>query len=144
MTLMTQAVARLLLLPTFATAVAVLVKGYSDTGDGFAAGVIAAMGMLMQFVAFGYRPLRKLGAVRYAPWLAALGLSIALLVAFIPPLFGEEVLTHFPRAGTEALHLGTLELHTAVLFDIGMFLLVYGFAVQAMSLIAHATVRLRR
>src|SRR5688572_26251942 len=116
MTLFTQAIARLLLLPTFVTAVALLVKGYSDAGDGFAAGIIAALGMLLQFVACGYHELRRLAAVRLAPALALAGLLIALLVAFIPALVGHELLTHFPRPGGEALHLGALELHTAVLF----------------------------
>jgi multisubunit Na+/H+ antiporter MnhB subunit len=42
------------------------------------------------------------------------------------------VLTHFPRPGEEVMYLGTLELHTAILFDLGVFCLVFGFIVTVM------------
>ena len=50
---LTQMVARGLLAPTLVVATAILVKGYADVGDGFAAGVVAALGILLQFLAFG-------------------------------------------------------------------------------------------
>ncbi len=53
MTLITQTVARLLLAPLLVLAAAILVKGYTDVGDGFAAGVLAALGVIMYAVAFG-------------------------------------------------------------------------------------------
>jgi len=66
------------------------------------------------------------------------GLLVALGVATAPLFFGEAVLTHFPRPGTEPLHLGTLEVMTAVLFDAGIFLLVFGFAVGLVASFARA------
>ncbi len=39
---MARQAARLLLLPSWMIAFAILIKGYSDSGDGFSAGVIAA------------------------------------------------------------------------------------------------------
>ena len=50
---MARVVARLLLAPTLIAAVAVLVKGYVQPGDGFAAGAVAALGIAMQYLAFG-------------------------------------------------------------------------------------------
>ena len=50
---MTRTVARLLLLPTLVTALAILVKGYTQPGDGFSAGVVAALGVLLQLMVFG-------------------------------------------------------------------------------------------
>lgn len=136
-TILTRSIAALLLLPIFMTALAVLVKGYVGPGDGFSAGVIAATGVLLQYVAFGYRVAERILPVRVAPWLAAVGMLIALLVTFAPLLLGEPIMTHFPLPGADVVHLGTLELLTAVLFDVGVFLLVLGFSVGAIGAIAH-------
>lgn len=135
---LTQLVARLLLAPTFAVAAAVLVKGYADVGDGFSAGLIAALGVLLQYVAFGWREAERLLPVRYAPAGVVAGLLLALAVAFAPALWGEAAFTHYPRAGAEPVHLGTLELVTAVAFDLGVFLLVFGAAVGAIRYAAQA------
>ena len=135
---LTQMVARLLLAPAFAVAVAVLVKGYADVGDGFSAGVIAALGILLQYVAFGWREAERLLPVRFAPAVAFGGLLLALVVAFAPALWGEEAFTHYPRPGNEPIHVGTLELITAVAFDVGVFLLVFGAAVGAIRYAAQA------
>jgi multisubunit Na+/H+ antiporter MnhB subunit len=138
MSVFTQSVARLLLLPIFVLALAVLVKGYTDTGDGFSAGVIAATAIMLQYLAFGYRTVEQRLPVRFAPALAFIGLLIALLVAFVPVLRRAAFFAHAPPPGGEVIHLGSLELHTAVVFDIGVFFLVLGFAVHTMSLIAQA------
>ncbi len=133
---MTQKIASLLLLPTFVTAAAVLVKGYVQPGDGFSAGVIAALGVLLQFLAFGYQEAEKLLPVRYAGAGTFVGLLLALCVGAAPLFLGQPVLSHYPRPGLEVLHFGTLEILTAVLFDVGVFLLVFGFAVGTMSIFA--------
>ncbi len=135
-TILTKFVARLMLLPIFLIALAVLVKGYSDTGDGFSAGLIAAFGVLLQYLASGTDEIEPQLYVRAAPWLAFSGVLIALLIAFVPVALGEPIMTHFPIHGAEVIHLGTLEVHTAVAFDIGIFLLVYGFTVQIIHIIA--------
>jgi multisubunit Na+/H+ antiporter MnhB subunit len=77
-TILTRTVARLLLLPTLMVAVAVLVKGYSQTGDGFSAGVIAATGVLLQYLAFGRRAVRRVLPAGLAPVAIVLGLLLAL------------------------------------------------------------------
>lgn len=143
-TSLTQVVSRLLLAPSFAVAGAVLVKGYADVGDGFSAGVIAALAVLLQYVAFGWREAERLLPVHYAPLGAMLGLLLALVVAFAPALWGEAPFTHYPLAGTEPVHVGTLELITAVAFDLGVFLLVFGVAVGAISYTAQAVEGIRR
>ena len=136
-TVLTRGIAVLLLLPIFMTALAVLVKGYAAPGDGFSAGVIAGIGVLLQYVAFGYRRAERMLPVRVAPPLAVTGLVLSLLVAFVPVLLGRPVMTHFPPPGATVIHLGTLEIITAVLFDVGVFLLVLGFTVGVIGAIAH-------
>lgn len=136
MTIMTRAIARMLLLPIVMVAVAILVKGYAEVGDGFGAGIIATLGILLQYTALGSDEARALPPVRAAPAIGLSGLVLALLVAFVPVLRGDAIMTHSPPPGAAVIHLGTVELLTAVAFDIGVFLLVFGFAVGTIDLIA--------
>ena len=122
---------------------AILVKGYSDVGDGFTAGVFAALGVLIQYAALGYRTVEEHLPVRFAVHAALGGLLLALLVAFAPILWGEPPLTHYPRAREPVIHVGTGELLTAVAFDVGVFLLVLGVAVGAVDAFARAADRSR-
>ena len=136
MTVLTQAICRLLLPASIMVALAIMVKGYADTGDGFSAGLIVSLGVLIQYVAFGQKLPGQMVIVRKANTLSRVGLLLALSVAFIPVLFGKPVLTHWPPSGEHATHLGALEFITPVAFDIGVFLLVIGFAVSVVNLIA--------
>lgn len=137
---LTRTVARLLLAPAFVLALAILVKGYADVGDGFSAGVVAALGVLAQYLAFGSREAERLLPVRLAPAAVVAGLLLALVVAFAPLAWGDPPLTHLPRAGSDVVHLGTVELLTAVAFDVGVFLLVLGASVgiiRTLALVRH-------
>jgi multisubunit Na+/H+ antiporter MnhB subunit len=135
-TVLTRMVARLLLGPVLVVAVAVLIKGYADVGDGFAAGVIAALGVLLQYLAFGRAAVERALPVRRAAQLAIGGLLVALAVVFVPVLAGGAPLQHAPAPGGKVVHLGSLELLTAVAFDVGVFALVLGMAVATIDLIA--------
>ncbi len=135
---MTRTVARLLLLPTLVTALAILVKGYTQPGDGFSAGVVAALGVLLQLMVFGREEAEKIPGVRQARTLAFVGLLVALGLAVVPLFLGDPVLTHYPPTGAGVLHFGTLEFITAVLFDCAVFLLVFGFVVGTVGAISRA------
>jgi multicomponent Na+:H+ antiporter subunit B len=135
-TVLTRAVARLLLAPVLMVAAAILVKGYADVGDGFAAGVVAALGVLLQYLAFGRAAVERALPVRRAAQLAVGGLLLALAVAFLPALAGEAPLPHAPPPGAEVAKLGSLELIGAVAFDVGVFALVMGMVVATIGLVA--------
>jgi multisubunit Na+/H+ antiporter MnhB subunit len=123
-------VAPRLLGPAVMVAAAIIVKGYTDVGDGFSAGVIVALAISLRYVAFGPAGAeRSLPVLRHAPVIAAGGLLLALAVGFLPVAFGDPPFTHAPGPGQEVIKLGTLELITAVAFDIGVFLLVCGVLV---------------
>lgn len=136
--------ARILLLPSLMIAFGVMIKGYSDVGDGFSAGVIAALGVGMQFLVFGATDVDRLVVSRYAPVTAFIGLFVALLTVFGPVLFGHAPLTHWPPPGQSPVLFGTLEFITAVAFDVGVFLLVFGFGVGTLGAIARAEARMVR
>jgi multisubunit Na+/H+ antiporter MnhB subunit len=129
-------VARALLAPILVVAVAILVKGYADVGDGFAAGTVAALGVLLQYVAFGREAVLRALPVTRAPAVAMTGVAIGAGVLVVPALLGGAPLEHRPAPGEEPLHAGTLEVISAVVFDIGVFLLVVGAAVMIIDTIA--------
>lgn len=120
-------VAPRLLGPSVMIAAAIIVKGYTDVGDGFSAGVIVALAVALRYVTLGpERTDRTLHLARNAHVIAALGLLIALGFGFSGLLVGAPPFTHVPAPGAEVVRIGTLELSTALGFDIGVFLLVSG------------------
>jgi len=129
-------VARALLAPVLVVAVAILVKGYAGVGDGFAAGLAAALGVLLQYVAFGREEVVAALPIRWAPALALAGLAVAVLVLAVPLALGGAPLEHWPPPGEEVVRIGSLELVTAVLFDVGVFGLVLGAAVAIIDVLA--------
>lgn len=105
---------------------AILVKSPTSVGDGFSAGVVIALGVAAQYIALGPAKARERVRPRVALPLIAGGLALLLLVALAPAAVGEAVLTHFPRAGGATPNVGALELHTTVLFDLGVLIVVTG------------------
>jgi multicomponent Na+:H+ antiporter subunit B len=125
-----EVVAPRLLGPAVMVAAAIIVKGYTDVGDGFSAGVIVALAIALRYIAYGpERAERSLPILRHAPVVAAGGLLLALAVGFLPVAWGDPPFTHQPGPGAHVVTFGTLELITAVAFDIGVFLLVCGVLV---------------
>lgn len=131
-TVLSSGIAKILLPVSFVIAVGILIKGYSSVGDGFSAGVTAASGILLQYLAFQPKDVEDLLPVRYSINIAMTGLLLAFSIVFGPVLFGFPLLTHFPHSGEAVTKLGSLELHTATLFDLGVFGLVFGFIVTTM------------
>ena len=98
--------------------------------------MIAGAAVVLQFLAFGPRELiDRFPVLHYAPWLTFGGLLLGLLTAFVPVLLGDPILTHYPRAGEHVAHVGLLAMHTAVLFDVAVFMVVFGFVVSVLGLI---------
>lgn len=128
-TILTRVVAQLVYVPAFVVALAMLVKGYAEVGDGFAAGVVVALAVLLQALAMGHDEVTHALRLHHATRLAIAGLGIAVTVALVPLAFGRTILQHAPGPGEEVATVGTLELITAVAFDLGIFLLVVGAVV---------------
>lgn len=125
-----QVVAPRLLGPALMFAAAIIVKGYGDVGDGFSAGVVVALAISLRYIVLGPDQAEHgLPILRRAPVVAVAGLLVALASGFFPLLLGEPPFTHQPGPGEHVVKIGTLELITAVAFDIGVFLLVTGVLV---------------
>lgn len=125
MSVVLEVVAPRLLGPALMLAAAIIVKGYSDVGDGFSAGVIVALAFALRYVVWGTeRTERDLPVLRHAPAIAAGGLLVALAAGFFGVALGDPPFTHRPGPGEGVVTIGTLELITAVAFDLGLFVLV--------------------
>jgi multisubunit Na+/H+ antiporter MnhB subunit len=136
--LIVEVVATRLLGPAVMVAAAILVKGYTDVGDGFSAGVIVALALALRYIVLGpVRAERGLPILRRAPAVAAAGLMVALAFGFAPVAFGDSPFTHYPPPGAPVIEIGTLELITAVGFDLGLFFLVVGALVTLLHQLAH-------
>jgi multisubunit Na+/H+ antiporter MnhB subunit len=123
-----------IVMPVLVVSLAILFKASDGVGDGFSAGVVAALALLFQVVVLERDEAQRMIAVRAAPLVAVAGLLIVLLTALAPVVWGAPLLSHQPEPGASAPHLGVLKLHTAVLFDSGIFLIVVGFALSAARL----------
>jgi multisubunit Na+/H+ antiporter MnhB subunit len=120
-------VAQVLLGPSLMVAAALIVKGYIDVGDGFAAGMVVALAIALGYVAVGAASAeRALPPLRYAPHAAVGGLLLSLAVCFVPLMFGDPLFSHYPGPDERVVTLGTLEFFTPLLFDVGVCLLVVG------------------
>lgn len=140
MSVIVEVVAPRLLRPALMVAAAIIVRGYADVGDGFSAGVIVALAVALRYVALGVAEAeRTLPILRRAPAAAVAGLLIALASGFFSLALGDPPFTHEPGAGEHVIKIGTLELITAVLFDIGVLLLVTGALVTLVHQLAHLT-----
>ena len=135
---LTRLIARLLLVPILLFGIGILIKGYSQTGGGFSGGLIAALGVMLQYAVFGHETVeqRLPFTARSAVGLAGFGLALMLMVTFLPVLADIAPLTHVPLAEAEVIHIGAFELHTALAFESGIFLVVFGFVVAALHVIA--------
>jgi len=126
-----------LLGPAVMVAAAIIVKGYGDVGDGFSAGVIVALAIALRYVTLGTeRAERSLPILRHAPVIATGGMLLALAVGFLPVAAGDPPFTHWPAPGAHVVKIGTLELISAVVFDLGVFLLVCGVLVTLVHQLA--------
>lgn len=120
-------VARQLPGPSLMVAASLIVKGYAEVGDGFAAGVIVALAIALTYIAVGAEGAEAaLPMLRHTPKLAVGGLLLALASGFFPLALGQPPVTHRPGPGEHVTKIGALELFTPLLFDIGVFLLVVG------------------
>jgi multicomponent K+:H+ antiporter subunit A len=115
---------RLLLPLALLVAIFVLLRGHNLPGGGFIAGLITAVALITQYLANGIAWTRSRMSARLHP-LIGVGLLIATLTGLASWLFGYPFLTstftylHWPLVGK-------FEVASAMLFDLGVFLVVVG------------------
>ena len=118
------AFSRLLLPLALLVAIFVLLRGHNLPGGGFIAGLITAVALITQYLANGIAWTRTRMSTKLHP-LTGIGLLIATLTGLGSWVFGYPFLTstfthvHWPLVGE-------FELASAMLFDLGVYLVVVG------------------
>ncbi len=106
-----------------------LVVGHDVPGGGFAGGLIASSALLLVFLAFGRRGVRR--AFPIDPEMAmGLGLILAISAGAIGLVFGDTFLTYV-YAQWSAPIVGDIKVSTLFLFDIGVYFVVIGLVMTA-------------
>lgn len=101
-----------------------LIRGHNDPGGGFIAGLLTASAIVLQAIAFDARYAGRLIPVPET-WMLGTGLAFAVGTGIWPALRGRPFLDH-TFGGFDWGFFGVVELATAVIFDVGVYLVVVG------------------
>ncbi|HZV56726.1 MAG TPA: monovalent cation/H+ antiporter subunit A [Sphingobium sp.] len=119
-----------------------LIRGHDLPGGGFAAGVTMSIALTLQYMASGTRSVEARLRVQPVHWMG-LGLVIAIATGLGALLFGYPFLSSWFRY-LDLPVFGKVPLATALLFDLGVFLLVVGATAVILIAIAHQSIRTPR
>jgi multicomponent K+:H+ antiporter subunit A len=133
---------RLLFPVTCVIAFYLLLRGHDLPGGGFAGGLMLSIGILLQYMAGGTRWVEDHLRVHPLRWMAT-GLLLAAGTGAAALAFGRPFLTSY-FAYADLGWLGRLPMASAMIFDIGVFALVFGATVLMLIAIAHQSVRSQR
>jgi multicomponent K+:H+ antiporter subunit A len=131
--------ARLLFPVIGVVALYLLLRGHDLPGGGFVAGLMVSVAITLQYMVAGTAWTEARLHIRPLTWMG-LGLLLAVLTGAASWLFGLPFLTSY-FAYAELPIVGTVPLATALLFDIGVFVLVVGATVLMLIALAHQSVR---
>lgn len=102
----------------------IFMRGHNEPGGGFIAGLITATALILQYIASGSAWVEARWKVHY-PVVAGVGVAIAALTGVGSFVFGAPFLTSAFDHVTLPI-LGDIELASALLFDVGVYLAVVG------------------
>lgn len=106
-----------------------LVVGHDVPGGGFAGGLIASSALLLVFLAFGRRGLRR--ALPIDPETAmGIGLILAIAAGLVGLVFSGTFLTYEYIEWSVPV-VGDIKVSTLLFFDLGVYLVVIGLVTTA-------------
>ncbi|SMQ63983.1 multisubunit potassium/proton antiporter, PhaA subunit /multisubunit potassium/proton antiporter, PhaB subunit [Devosia lucknowensis] len=120
-------------------AVYLFMRGHDLPGGGFVGGLTMSIAFILQYMAGGTRWVEDRLRILPVIWIGS-GLGIALLTGVGSWLFGYPFLTTYFQYA-EIPWIGRVPLATALIFDLGVFLLVVGSTVLILIALAHQSVR---
>lgn len=118
-----------------------ILRGHDLPGGGFAAGVTLAIGLMLQYLATNVRWVEARLTVLPIRWIA-IGLTISMLSGAGAWLFGFPFLTQHAQYINIPL-IGDVPAATALIFDIGVFSVVFGSVILMLIAIAHQSLRVQ-
>lgn len=123
-------------------AVYLFMRGHDLPGGGFVGGITMSIAFILQYMGGGTRWVEDRLRIRPVIWIGC-GLGIALLTGLGSWLFGYPFLTTYFQY-VDIAWVGRVPLATALLFDLGVFLLVVGSTVLILIALAHQSLRAPR
>ena len=123
-------------------AVYLFMRGHDLPGGGFIGGLTMAIAFILQYMAGGTRWVEDRLRILPVVWIGS-GLAIALLTGIGSWVFGHPFLTTYFQY-TDIPWIGRVPTATALLFDLGVFLLVVGSTVLILIALAHQSIRAPR
>jgi multicomponent K+:H+ antiporter subunit A len=123
-------------------AIYLFLRGHDQPGGGFIAGITLSIAFVLQYLAGGTRWVEDRLRILPVYWIGA-GLLLALLTGAGAWLFGYPFLTSAFQYLDLPL-LGKVPMASALLFDLGVFVLVVGATVLILVAIAHQSIRRAR
>ncbi|KAK0351635.1 hypothetical protein LTR94_024193 [Friedmanniomyces endolithicus] len=120
-------------------AIHLFLRGHDLPGGGFAAGVALSIAFVLQYMASGARWVEERLAIRPIVWIGS-GLMIAAASGVGSWIFGYPFLTSWFKYADLPI-LGRVPLASAVLFDLGVVVLVVGATVLTLVALAHQSLR---
>ncbi len=119
----------------------IFLRGHNEPGGGFIAGLVTAVALILLYIARGVDWAQQRLTFQYQP-IAVTGVVIAALTGLGSWLFGHNFLTsafgHFAIP-----YIGEVELATAMLFDLGVYLTVVGATLMILANLGKLTTRHR-
>ena len=123
-------------------AVYIFMRGHDLPGGGFSAGLTLSIAFLLQYLAGGTRWAEDRIRILPLRWMGV-GLLTAVATGAGAWLLGYPFLTSHSRY-LELPVIGKVPAATALLFDLGVFLLVVGSTVLILVALAHQSIRINR
>ncbi|MHA6798409.1 MnhB domain-containing protein [Bounagaea algeriensis] len=113
-----------------------LFAGHYRVGGGFSGGLVAGQAFVLRYLAGGRMDGSAVVPLR-PPVLIGLGLTLAVLTAFFPLIFGDPVLTGEIFKLTVP-GLGEIKLVSSLVLDIGVYLLIVGVVLDLLRTLGSA------
>ena len=107
-----------------------------DRGGGFIGGLVTASALVLVLLAFDIKTLRQILPIDYKQ-MTAVGMLISVLTASGALLFNKPFFTHAHGYFNLPLF-GKTSLHTAMLFDLGVYLVVVGVTMTIIQTIGES------
>jgi multicomponent K+:H+ antiporter subunit A len=136
------AIMRLLFPVIGVVAVYLLLRGHDLPGGGFVAGLTMSVAIILQYMAGGARWVEDRLRIHPLRWMGV-GLLLSVGTGAAALAFGQPFLTSY-FAYAELPVLGSVPTASALLFDLGVFALVFGATVLILIALAHQSVRSHR
>ena len=126
--LVIRATAMLLISLLLIFSIVLLMRGHDSPGGGFAGGLVATIAWTLFSLAYGAKPTRR--ALRIHPQtIAGAGLMLSVVSGVFPMLWGKPFLTGMWSKG-DLGKIGVLEIGTPLVFDLGVYFVILGVALN--------------